>query len=97
MIICNEGTPELPNLEERLERAERLLADTVESQNATSRILREMAARQQYHDEAHERHDAAIKKLQEMVMETSAAVNALLEIAEHHQRRLDDLENGQTT
>lgn len=66
----------MANGEDRLDRVER--------------ILEEMAVRQRYHDEAHERHDAAIKTLIEAVRADGDNIRALARIAEAHQRRLDD-------
>ena len=54
------------------------------------RILEEMAARQQYHDEAFERHDANMKRIEEAVL-------ALARIAEAHQERLKRLEGNEPT
>ena len=66
------------------------------------RILGEMAARQQYHDEAHERHDAEMKELRELVGEISRnlAIDAenirrLANIAGAHEQRISDLEGGE--
>ncbi len=54
-----------------------------------------MVVRQQYHDEALERHDIKSGQILEMVMANRDAVHDLLEVAISHQRRLSDLENDQ--
>ncbi len=66
------------------------------------RILEEMAARQQYHDEAFERFDAESKefharmtRLEAIVTNDTQNIQALLRIAEMHDRRLNNFEGGQ--
>lgn len=54
----------------------------------------EMAARQQYHDEAFERFDERMRVIQENTAENTANIGALTRIAEHHNRRFEDLEGG---
>jgi len=63
------------------------------------KILEEMAARQQYHDEAFDRQDTAIRELRDAVSKLHGAIEidaenirALARIAEAHERRLDDLD-----
>ncbi|HXP84524.1 MAG TPA: hypothetical protein VN841_07385 [Bryobacteraceae bacterium] len=58
-------------------------------------ILEQMAARQHYHDEAFERHDAEMKLIQEAIAADSENIRALARIAELHHRRLEDLEGGE--
>ena len=65
------------------------------------RILEEMIARQQYHDEAFERHDAEMKSIRETIGEIRDAIavdaeniRALARIAELHHERLERLEGG---
>ena len=70
----------MTNGNERFERIER-----IREQVAIS--LHEMAARQQYHDEALERHDADMKEIAE-------SIRTLARVAEIHQRKLEDLEGG---
>ena len=53
-----------------------------------NRALREMAARQQYHDEAFDRHDATMKQIQE-------SIAALVLVTRSHHRRLNDLDGGE--
>ncbi len=55
-------------------------------------ILERMAARQQYHDEALERHDAQIKDLIVAAAADGENIRALVRVAEAHQRRIEDLE-----
>ena len=55
-----------------------------------------MAARQQYHDEAFERHDAAIKGILEAIAVDSENIRALARIAELHHQRLEGLEGGKS-
>jgi hypothetical protein len=63
------------------------------------RILEEMAVRQQYHDEAFERFDVEMKefrtemtRLEAVVANDTDNIQALLRIAELHNRRLNNLE-----
>lgn len=56
--------------------------------------LQEMAARQQYHDEAFERHDAEMKVIREAIDADAENIRALVRVAELHHRRLEDLEGG---
>ncbi len=70
---------------ERLDRVERNLDDVSEK-------LRYMAARQQYHDEAFERFDVEMKRLEAALAIDSENVRALIRIAEMHDRRLNNLE-----
>ena len=58
------------------------------------RILREMAARQQYHDEAFERHDSELKLILEAIAAAAENIRALVRIAEYPGQRLEDLEGG---
>ena len=65
------------------------------------RILREMAARQQYHDEAFERHDAEMKEIRADIKELTHAISidaenirALARIAELHHERSNNIEGG---
>jgi hypothetical protein len=52
----------------------------------------EMAARQQYHDEALERHDAEMKIIREAIAADAENIRTLARIAELHHRRLEHLE-----
>jgi len=56
-------------------------------------ILEQMAARQQYHDEALERHDEQIRDLIAAVAADGENIRALA--AEAHQRRITHLEDDQ--
>jgi len=56
-------------------------------------ILEQMAARQQYHDEALERHDEQIRNLIAAVAADGENIRALARIAEAHQRRITHLED----
>ena len=60
------------------------------------RILEEMAARQQYHDEAFERHDAQMKVIRDAIAVDAENIRALARIAELHNHRLEHLEGGDT-
>ena len=74
--------------EDRLDRIERILERVAHS-------LQEVAARQQYHDEAFERHDAEMKAIREVISIDAENIRALARIAELHHRRLTDLEGGE--
>jgi len=54
----------------------------------------EMVARQQYHDEAFDRQDTAIRELKAALQIDAENIRALARIAEAHERRLDDLDGG---
>jgi hypothetical protein len=72
---------------ERLDRIERILEQVAQQQ-------REMAARQQYHDEAFERHDAEMKVIRDAIALDAENIRALARIAELHHERLERLERG---
>lgn len=55
----------------------------------------EFAARQQYHDEAFERHDAELKRILEAISVDAENIRALARIAELHQHRMDQLDGGE--
>ena len=95
---------------DRLDRIEKILEQVATSQaefqaqvatrqqqfeEQVIKSRQEMAARQQYHDEAFERHDAEMKALREALVIDSENIRALARIAEHHNRRLEDLEGGE--
>lgn len=80
---------------ELAESSKRLTAGLEEVNRTLDRVGKrqeEMAARQQYHDEAFERADAETKALREFIMIDAENIRALARIAEHHNRRLEDLE-----
>jgi phage shock protein A len=66
------------NSSDRLDRVEKIIAD--------------MAARQQYHDEAFERQDAAIRDLRAAIEIDAENIRALARIAEAHERPWDGLD-----
>lgn len=74
---------------ERLDRIERILEQVARSQH-------EMAARQQYHDEAFERHDSEMKVIREAIAADAENIRALARIAELHHQRLEHLEGGES-
>ncbi len=83
------------NGDDRLARVEKILEQTAKRQD-------EMAARQQYHDEAFERHDAEKRRTQEQIDKLTQAISldaenirALARIAELHHQRLERLEDNQ--
>jgi hypothetical protein len=83
------------NGNDRLDRIEKILEQTAKRQD-------EMAARQQYHDEAFERQDAESKRLQEQIDKLTNALNidaenirALARVAELHHEPLERLEDSQ--
>lgn len=86
---------------ERLDRIERIqeqvaidLAEAARTLREVVTIQREMAARQQYHDEAFERFDAEMKVIKEAIAIDAENIRALVRIAERHNGRLDNLEGG---
>jgi len=82
----------MTNGHDRLDRIERILEQVASRQG-------EMAARQQYHDEAFERHDTEMKTIRDGIQKLVAAIaadgeniRALARIAELHHERLERLE-----
>ena len=65
------------------------------NQEQTSKSLHEVAARQQYHDEAFERFDSEMKLIKEAIAADAENIRALVRIAELHHRRLEGLEGGE--
>ena len=84
----------MTNGSDRLDRIERILEEVGLSLKQVARRQEEMAARQQYHDEAFERHDSKLKLIIDAIAADGENIRALARIAEHHNRRLDDLEGG---
>ena len=80
----------MTNGEERLNRIEHILERVAQS-------LQEVAARQQYHDEAFERHDAEMKSIREAISVDAENIRALARIAELRHRRLTELEGGEAS
>ena len=89
MIALNKEDHHVTNGSERLDRIERILEEMVKSQ-------KEMAVRQQHHDEAFERHDAEMKRILEAIAADAENIRALARIAELHHQRLERLEGGET-
>jgi cell fate regulator YaaT (PSP1 superfamily) len=100
----------MTNGSERLDRIERILEQVAKGQEQfqqqvaksqeqfqeqVAKSHREMSARQQYHDEAFERHDAEMKSIREAIAVDSENIRALARIAELHNRRLEDLEGDE--
>jgi len=56
------------------------------------KILEEMAARQQYHDEAFDRTDEAIKANNEQIANLTITMDRLANIVIRHEERLDDIQ-----
>jgi len=84
----------MTNGSDRLDRIERILEEVGLSLKQVARRQEEMAARQQYHDDAFERHDAEMTLIREAIAADGENIRALARIAEHHNRRLEDLEGG---
>jgi methyl-accepting chemotaxis protein len=70
------------------------LKRTADSLTQVDKTLQDMAARQQYHDEAFERHDSEMKVIREAIAMDAENIRALARIADAHNRRLEDLEGG---
>ena len=68
------------------------MSDDNDRLNRIERILRTMAGRQQYHDDAFERFDAEMKTLREAMAIDAEKIQALLRIAELRQQRPNRLE-----
>jgi peptidoglycan hydrolase CwlO-like protein len=65
----------MTNGNERLDRIERILDRLAQS-------IHQVAARQQYHDEAFNRHDAEMKSIREAIAIDAENIRALARIAE---------------
>ena len=78
--------------EERFERIESNLEEVSNNLAIVTRRQEEMAARQQYHDEAFERMDAGITELRESIHDVLSTTKALSLIAANHERRIEGLE-----
>src|SRR5271154_99937 len=76
---------DMTNGNERLDRIESIL-------DRVANHLQEMAARQQYHDEAFERHDTEMKVIREAIAIDAENIRALARIAEFHNQRFEHLE-----
>ncbi len=81
----SEVTKDLSEVTRDLAKATSGLADVVAIQH-------QMAARQQYHDDAFERFDAEMKVIKEAIAVDAENIRALVRIAELHNRRFEDLE-----
>jgi len=96
----------MTNGNDRLDRIERILERVAAAQvefanelkglahtvNEIAKRQDEMTARQQYHDEAFERHDTEMKAIREAIAADAENIRALARIAELHHRRLERLE-----
>jgi len=102
------GSDRLDRIERILEEVSKTLEKVAWSQTEAikshaemsaevDRRLSEMAARQQYHDEAFERFDVDMKKLRDAIEDNREDITALLRIAQLHDRRLNRLEGGEPT
>jgi hypothetical protein len=78
----------MTNGNDRLDRIERILEEVATYQ-------REMAARQQYHDEAFDRNDAEMRIIREAIAADAENIRALVRIAELHHQRLEHLEGDE--
>jgi C4-type Zn-finger protein len=78
----------MTNGNDRLDRIEGILDRVAARQE-------EMSARQQYHDEAFERHDAQLKTIIEAITVDGEHIRALVRVAELHSRRPEHLEGGE--
>ena len=86
----------MTNGSDRLDRVERILEELAlgqrQFQEQVTRSHLEFAARQQYHYEAFERHDAEMKAIREAIAADAENIRALVRIAELHYQRLEHLE-----
>lgn len=89
------GSDRLDRIERILESVSGKLDQVTGTLDSVTRRLDEMAARQQYHDEAFERHDSEMKSMREAMAVDAENIRALARIAELHHRRLSDLEGGE--
>jgi uncharacterized membrane protein YccC len=89
----------MTNGNDRLDRVERILEELAigqrQFQEQVVQSHRDLAARQQYHDQAFERHDAEMKVIREAIAADAENIRALARIAEFHNQRLDHLEGGE--
>ncbi len=86
----------MTNGSDRLDRVERILEELALGQRQFQEQVTwshlEFAARQQYHDEAFERHDAEMKAIREAIAADAENLRALVRIAELHHQRFEHLE-----
>jgi len=71
---------------------EQVAKSQAQFQEQVAKSNREMTARQQYHDEAFERHDAEMKAIREAIAADAENIRALVRIAELYHQRLERLE-----
>ena len=71
---------------------EQVAKSQAQFQEQVAKSNREMNARQQYHDEAFERHDAEMKAIREAIAADAENIRALVRIAELYHQRLERLE-----
>lgn len=83
----------MTNGSDRLDRIERILEEVGLSLKQVARRQEEMAARQQYHDDAFERRQTEMNLIRRTIASNTENIQALL-AAELRHRRLDDLEGG---
>ena len=88
----------MTNGNDRLDRVELILEDLALSQRQFQEQMaqsnRDFAARQQYHDEAFERHDAEMNLIRAAIAADAENIRALARRAEFH-KRLDHLEGDE--
>jgi hypothetical protein len=80
---------------ERMDRISQRMDRFSEGMIEVRGMLQEMAARQQYHDDAFERFDADMKLIKEAQAIDGEHIRALARIAELHNQRFDHLEGGE--
>ncbi len=87
-----QATQEVTRTQQEMARTQQEMGHTLDR---VMRVQEEMAARQQYHDEAFERQDAEIKALKEALTIDAENIRGLVRIAELHHERLERLEGGE--
>jgi succinate dehydrogenase/fumarate reductase flavoprotein subunit len=96
-LEVTNGSERFYRIERHLEEVARSQVLVSKSQEQASKSLEEMAARQHYHDEAFERHDAEMRVIREAIAADAENIRALARIAELHHQRLEDLEGGEAS
>lgn len=84
-----EHSESLREHSESLRETDRLHREAMQRVDAR---LEYMAARQHYHDEAFERFDSRMKRIEDAIAIDAENIRALARIAEAHQRRLDEIQ-----
>ena len=93
--MANESNERMDRIERVLDDVAGNLREVASRHKLVQQSLEEVAARQQYHDEAFERFDSEMKVIREAIAADAENIRALVRVAELHHRRLEHLEGGE--